>query len=61
MRLIYSLLAFANLRLALAEYGRAELLDRYADEALVRARARVVVADSCGQRAGFRERLMPMR
>ncbi|MCJ2020689.1 MULTISPECIES: hypothetical protein [unclassified Methylobacterium] len=61
MRLIYSLLAFANLRLALAEYGRAELLDRYADEALVRARARVVVADSFGQRAGFRERLMPMR
>ncbi|MCJ2062942.1 hypothetical protein MKK63_09490 [Methylobacterium sp. J-088] len=61
MRMIYSWLARANLRLALAEYGRAELLDRFADEALVRARARVVMADSFGQRAGFRERLMPLR
>ncbi|MCJ2056669.1 hypothetical protein MKL09_08885 [Methylobacterium sp. J-048] len=61
MRLMFSLMAFANLRFALAEYGRAEMLERHADEAIVRARARVVVADSFGQRAGWRERLMPMR
>lgn len=61
MRLIYLFLAFANLRLALAEYGRAEMLDRHAEEALVRARARVVQADRFGQCAGWRERLLPMR
>lgn len=61
MRLIYSWLAFANMRLALAEYGRAEVLDRFAEEALIRARARVVAADAFGQRAGWPERLIPMR
>lgn len=61
MRLIYSWLAFANLRFALAEYGRAEMLDRFSEEAIARARARIVVADGFGQRAGWRERLMPMR
>ncbi|MCJ2092186.1 hypothetical protein MKK67_06705 [Methylobacterium sp. J-072] len=54
-------MAFANLRFALAEYSRAEMLERHADEAIARARARVVLADTFAQRAGWRERLMPMR
>lgn len=52
MRLIYSWLAFANLRPVLAAYGRAEVRDRFSEEALARARAQVVVADSFDQRAG---------
>lgn len=53
MRMILAFLALAQARLALAEFARAEMLERHADEALVRARARRFTAAAFAHRAGL--------
>lgn len=60
MRMIYAFLALAQIRLALAEHARAEMLGRYADEALDRARARRLTAAALASRAGLPDRLNPL-
>ena len=56
MRMIYAFLALAQIRLALADHARAEMLERHADEAVARGHARRIAAASFAQRAGLPDR-----
>ena len=56
MRLILSILAVAQIRLARHDLMRSDLLLRDADEAFARSRRRVDLANSLARRAGFEAR-----
>ncbi|MGC5779851.1 hypothetical protein [Methylobacterium sp. NFXW15] len=56
MRLILSLLAVAQIRLARHDLARSDLLMREADEAFARSRRRVGLANDLARRAGFEVR-----
>ncbi|MFC6791951.1 hypothetical protein ACFQE0_21555 [Methylobacterium komagatae] len=56
MRLILSLLAVAQIRLARHDLARSDLLMRDADEAFARSRRRVDLANDFARRAGLEVR-----